>query len=33
MTTWILLVVAVYLLVGFWLAFRGGLAFMVDAQV
>jgi len=33
MTTWVLLVVAVYLLVGLGFALRGRLAFMVDAQV
>lgn len=31
--TWILTATALYVLIGIWLAFKGRLAFMVDAQV
>lgn len=33
MTTWILTAIALYVLIGIWLAFKGRLAFMVGAQV
>jgi uncharacterized membrane protein len=31
--TWILTAIALYVLIGTWLALKGRLAFMVDAQV
>lgn len=31
--TWILTATALYVLIGIWLAFKGRLAFMVNAQV